>query len=109
VFKLRFFCTIVKKFQKKIFISFQEPWNRLFKTPTLASGRREIFHHDSDAPVDCLDFELKSLYDHHNQFLKTQKQVLQQRRVFQIKYLLFLGTNETGFYLPICCCKIEKK
>ena len=56
----------------------QEPWNRLFHTPTLTSARREIFHHDSNAPVDCLDFELKSLYDHHNEFLKTQKQVLQQ-------------------------------
>ena len=28
--------------------------------------------------IPVLDFELKSLYDHHNEFLKRQKQVLQQ-------------------------------
>jgi len=56
----------------------KDPWNRLFETPTLASARREIFHHDRNAPVDSLDFELKSMYDHHNELMKEPKEILQQ-------------------------------
>ena len=36
----------------------------------MASARREVFHHDRTAPNDYLDFELKSVYDHHNQFMR---------------------------------------
>merc|ERR1712037_35637 len=52
---------------------------RLFDTPTLSSARREIYHFNRDAPIDCLDFELKSVYDHHNDFLKNQPYVLRQK------------------------------
>ena len=48
----------------------QDQWTRLFNMKTMASARREAFHHDRTAPNDYLDFELKSVYDHHNQFMR---------------------------------------
>ena len=57
----------------------------MFETPTLASARREIFHHDRNAPVDSLDFELKSMYDHHNELMKEPKEILQQVFTFDLK------------------------
>ena len=40
----------------------EEPWKRLTQTKTLASSRREVFHHDPQAPNDSLDFIIKSKY-----------------------------------------------
>uniref|UniRef100_H2ZJX2 Uncharacterized protein n=1 Tax=Ciona savignyi TaxID=51511 RepID=H2ZJX2_CIOSA len=56
-----------------------DPWNRLNRTPTLASARREIYHFDPQAPQDSLDFVIKSKYDHHNQFLSGNNQTLVQK------------------------------
>jgi hypothetical protein len=44
-----------------------EPWNRLYSTATLTSGRHEIYTHDPKAPLDSLDFLIKSKYDQHNE------------------------------------------
>ena len=56
----------------------EAPWNRLYETKTLASGRREVFHHDPQAPHDSLDFVIKSKYDHHKEFLKSNSETLYQ-------------------------------
>jgi hypothetical protein len=44
-----------------------EPWNRLYSTATLSSGRHEIYTNDSKTPLDSLDFLLKSQYDQHDE------------------------------------------
>ncbi|XP_073229872.1 protein CFAP276-like [Porites lutea] len=54
------------------------PWDRLNRTATLASSRREIFHHDPQAPNDSLDFVIKSTYDHHKEFLSSKAETLVQ-------------------------------
>ena len=54
----------------------------MFNKKTLASSRREIFHHDKCAPNDYLDFELKSVYDHHNQFMRGNNEVMYQNETF---------------------------
>lgn len=54
------------------------PWDRLNKTATLASSRREVFHYDPQAPNDSLDFVIKSTYDHHQEFLHSKAETLVQ-------------------------------
>ncbi|KAK3700696.1 hypothetical protein QZH41_015638 [Actinostola sp. cb2023] len=54
------------------------PWNRLYKTPTLSSARREVCHYDPKAPRDSLDFVIKSAYDHHQEFLNSNAETLFQ-------------------------------
>ena len=44
-----------------------EPWSRLYSTATLSSGRHEVYTHDPKAPLDSLDFLLKTQYDHHGE------------------------------------------
>lgn len=44
-----------------------EPWSRLYSTATLSSGRHEIYSNDSKAPLDSLDFLLKSQYDQQSE------------------------------------------
>lgn len=44
-----------------------EPWSRLYSTATLSSARHEIYSHDPKAPLDSLDFLLKSQYDHREE------------------------------------------
>ncbi|CAF0898165.1 unnamed protein product [Rotaria sordida] len=44
-----------------------EPWNRLYSTATLSSGRHEIYTDDPKAPHDSLDFLLKSQYDQNSE------------------------------------------
>ncbi|XP_022080936.1 uncharacterized protein C1orf194 homolog [Acanthaster planci] len=55
-----------------------DPWNRLNTTSTLSSSRREVYHHDPQAPRDSLDFILKSDYDQHNEFLRSKNETLTQ-------------------------------
>ncbi|XP_057297055.1 protein CFAP276-like [Hydractinia symbiolongicarpus] len=71
---------IQKPMQRERTLSSQrdEPWNRLYETKTLASVRREIFHHDPQTPNDSLDFVIKSVYDHHQEFLQSSAQTLYQ-------------------------------
>lgn len=57
----------------------KDPWVRLNKTPTLSSARREIFHFDPQAPNDKLDFVIKSTYDQHAEFLKSNAEVKVQK------------------------------
>lgn len=57
----------------------QDPWKRLNETATLASCRREVFHHDPKAAKDSLDFILKANYDHHGAFLKNKSETLVQK------------------------------
>ncbi|XP_066921797.1 protein CFAP276-like isoform X1 [Clytia hemisphaerica] len=55
-----------------------DQWNRLYEKKTLASSRREVFHHDPQAPRDSLDFVIKSIYDHHSEFLQSSAETLYQ-------------------------------
>jgi len=55
-----------------------DQWNRLYEKKTLASSRREVFHHDPQAPTDSLDFVIKSVYDHHGEFLQSSAETLYQ-------------------------------
>ncbi|KAM4609946.1 cilia- and flagella-associated protein 276 [Polymixia lowei] len=55
----------------------EEPWCRLHVTETLASSRRSVLH--QEAQHDSLDFHLKSIYDHHKDFLRPRSQTLYQR------------------------------
>ncbi|XP_056129737.1 cilia- and flagella-associated protein 276 isoform X2 [Lampris incognitus] len=54
----------------------EEPWSRLHDAATLTSARRNVLHYDQQ---DSLDFNLKSVYDHHKEFLRTKPQSLYQR------------------------------
>lgn len=56
----------------------KDPWQRLNSTCTLASSRREVYHHDPKAPRDSLDFILKANYDHHGELLKNRSETLMQ-------------------------------
>ena len=56
----------------------QEPWQRLSSQHTLSSARHEVYHHDPAAPVDDLDFVLKSKYNQHNELLKNKNEVVYQ-------------------------------
>ncbi|XP_071776033.2 protein CFAP276 [Centroberyx gerrardi] len=57
----------------------EEPWSRLHDTATMSSTRRSVMHYDQEAPNDSLDFHLKSIYDHHKEFLRSKNQTLYQR------------------------------
>ncbi|KAI3357389.1 hypothetical protein L3Q82_015823, partial [Scortum barcoo] len=68
----------------------EEPWSRLYDTATLASSRRSVLHHESQAPNDSLDFHLKSVYDHHKDFFWPKNQILcQKETVSEDKRWLF--------------------
>ncbi|XP_007433547.1 uncharacterized protein C1orf194 homolog isoform X1 [Python bivittatus] len=54
----------------------QDPWNRLHGTPTLASIRREVWYSEPEISRDSLDFNLSSLYNHHEDLLKDKSQVV---------------------------------
>lgn len=57
----------------------RNPWERLNKTPTLSSARREVFHYDPQAPNDNLDFVIKSVYDQGSEFLSSMAEVKVQK------------------------------
>ncbi|XP_051280252.1 cilia- and flagella-associated protein 276 isoform X2 [Dicentrarchus labrax] len=57
----------------------EEPWSRLHDTATLASTRRSVMHYERQSPNDSLDFQLKSVYDHHKDFFWTKNEVLYQK------------------------------
>lgn len=50
----------------------------MFRTETLSSKRREVFHFDPQAPNDSLDFVIKSAYNHHGEFLSSKAETLVQ-------------------------------
>ncbi|KAM6977769.1 cilia- and flagella-associated protein 276 [Aplochiton taeniatus] len=57
----------------------EEPWSRLNDNATLSSLRRSVMYFDREAPKDSLDFNLKSIYDHHQEFLRDKRQTLYQK------------------------------
>ncbi|XP_058034472.1 cilia- and flagella-associated protein 276 [Ahaetulla prasina] len=54
----------------------QDTWNRLHGTATLASIRREVWYSEPEISKDSLDFNLSSLYNHHEDLLKNKCQVV---------------------------------
>ncbi|KAJ8378227.1 hypothetical protein AAFF_G00245150 [Aldrovandia affinis] len=56
-----------------------QPWSRLNDGATLASMRRNALYHDEEAARDSLDFHLKAVYDHHQEFLRRKNETLFQR------------------------------
>ncbi|XP_068608797.1 cilia- and flagella-associated protein 276 [Brachionichthys hirsutus] len=57
----------------------EEPWRQLHDSATLASTRQSVCHIGHQAPNDSLDFQLKSVYDHHKDLFCTKNQTLQQK------------------------------
>ena len=66
----------------------KDPFNRLYNTCTLASGRREAYHFDPQAPNDSLDFILKSTYNNHREFLKDTNETLVQAETLNLPHSL---------------------
>lgn len=56
----------------------RSPWERLNSTKTLSSNRHEVYHYDSEAPNDSLDFSLKTEYDHHKGYMCTKADAILQ-------------------------------
>ncbi|XP_024080181.2 protein C1orf194 homolog [Trachemys scripta elegans] len=54
----------------------QDPWNRLHRTPTLSSTRKEVWYTEPEVPRDSLDFKLTSLYNHHKEQLRDKSQIV---------------------------------
>ena len=71
----------------------EDPWRRLSGTCTLASSRREVYHHDPQAPRDSLDFVLKSQYDHHKEFLQAKNETLIQPETIGAEHGYVWNTN----------------
>ncbi|XP_030278078.1 cilia- and flagella-associated protein 276 isoform X2 [Sparus aurata] len=57
----------------------EEPWSHLHDMATLASTRRSVMHYEHQAPKDSLDFQLKSVYDHHKDIFWTKNQISYQK------------------------------
>ena len=55
-----------------------DPWERLYGTQTLSSGRQGVLHYDPQAPHDSLDFILKANYNHHNRFMADVNETVHQ-------------------------------
>ncbi|XP_072280344.1 cilia- and flagella-associated protein 276 [Pyxicephalus adspersus] len=60
----------------------EDPWDRLNATPTLSSARRSAYYNDPESPADSLDFNLKSMYNHHDSLLKNRNETLFQLETF---------------------------
>ncbi|XP_005988434.1 cilia- and flagella-associated protein 276 [Latimeria chalumnae] len=60
----------------------EDPWDRLHNTPTLSSARREVYYFDPEVPNDDLDYNLRSTYNHHEDFLKNKNQMYFQKETF---------------------------
>ena len=56
----------------------ENPWNRLYDTPTLTSHRRHVYYYDPQAPHDSLDFVLKCQYNHSEEIMKSKAETLKQ-------------------------------
>nr|XP_006128993.1 uncharacterized protein C1orf194 homolog isoform X1 [Pelodiscus sinensis] len=54
----------------------RDPWNRLHRTPTLSSTRKEVWYMEPEVPRDSLDFKLTSLYNHHKELLQDKNQIV---------------------------------
>ncbi|XP_039389596.1 protein C1orf194 homolog isoform X2 [Mauremys reevesii] len=54
----------------------RDPWNRLHRTPTLSSTRKEVWYTELEVPRDSLDFKLTSLYNHHEEQLRDKSEIV---------------------------------
>ncbi|XP_067387686.1 cilia- and flagella-associated protein 276 [Emydura macquarii macquarii] len=54
----------------------RDPWNRLHKTPTLSSTRKEVWYSEPEVPRDSLDFKMTSVYNHHEELLRDKNQIV---------------------------------
>ncbi|CAM5171120.1 unnamed protein product [Eretmochelys imbricata] len=54
----------------------RDPWNRLHRTATLSSTRKEVWYTEPEVPRDSLDFKLTSLYNHHKEQLRDKSQTV---------------------------------
>lgn len=72
----------------------KDPFNRLYNTCTLSSGRREAYHFDPQAPNDSLDFILKSTYNNHREFLKDKNETLVQSETLNLPHSRILKNKE---------------
>ena len=61
----------------------QDPWNRLHVTSTENAARREVYHTDTRAPRDSLDFVLNTKYDQHTEFMKGKHATLLQPKTLR--------------------------
>uniref|UniRef100_A0A8C6TAG6 Si:ch211-163l21.7 n=1 Tax=Neogobius melanostomus TaxID=47308 RepID=A0A8C6TAG6_9GOBI len=57
----------------------EEPWSRLYDSATCSSFRRSATYYDQQAPRDSLDFQLRTVYDHHRDFFWSKNQILYQK------------------------------
>ena len=55
-----------------------DKWTKLSTTKTLSSSRQEAGSHDPQAPLDSLDFVLKSRYNHSEEFKRSKAETLFQ-------------------------------
>ncbi|XP_074538409.1 cilia- and flagella-associated protein 276 [Halichoeres trimaculatus] len=60
----------------------EEPWSRLYDTATVASTRQSRVYYERQGPMDSLDFQLKSIYDHHKDVFWKKNQMLYQNETF---------------------------
>ncbi|XP_056278702.1 cilia- and flagella-associated protein 276 [Pseudoliparis swirei] len=58
----------------------EEPWCRLHDADTLASSQRNSVHQEHRAPKDSLDFQLQSVYNHHNDSFCSKNQIFYQKK-----------------------------
>ncbi|XP_062974880.1 cilia- and flagella-associated protein 276 isoform X2 [Elgaria multicarinata webbii] len=69
----------------------RNPWNRLHATPTLASIRREVWYAEPEVCRDSLDFNLSSLYNHHEDLLKDKSKVVLHRETLFDEHRVLKG------------------
>ncbi|XP_031422889.1 protein C1orf194 homolog [Clupea harengus] len=84
----------------------ENPWSRLNDTATLASVRRNVCYYDQEAPSDSLDFQLKSTYDHHQEFLCNKNKTLFQRETYSDEHGRILKNREKA---EAPQCEVEKR
>ncbi|XP_047146785.1 protein CFAP276 isoform X1 [Hydra vulgaris] len=71
------------------------PWNHLYETKTLASERRTVYHDDPQAPRDSLDFVIKSVYNHHKDFLRSNAETLYQPETLNLQNFRLVNNKDT--------------
>ncbi|XP_062974873.1 cilia- and flagella-associated protein 276 isoform X1 [Elgaria multicarinata webbii] len=78
----------------------RNPWNRLHATPTLASIRREVWYAEPEVCRDSLDFNLSSLYNHHEDLLKDKSKVVLHRETLFDEHRVSTHCSHQQWILP---------
>lgn len=63
-----------------------DPWTRLSVSPTLSSHRHGVYHYDSQAPNDSLDFVIKCQYNQSEQFMSSKAETLVQKETLGLPH-----------------------